>query len=116
MQTILTEATAAYSPAGMSGLFFIPELLMAGAIGRDLTNQMPAEFAPEHLDTGILTSPAKDDDDVTGEGDDDIDEIDEDDDEDDEEDDLDEEDDELEDDDEDDLDDEDEDVEEEEEP
>ena len=104
MQTLNTEAAAAFSPAGMSDLFLIPELMMAAASARDLTSHMPAEAGRETLDFRISTSPAQDDD----EKDDDID--DDDDDEEDEDD-----DDDLGDDDEDDLDDEDE-VDEEEEP
>jgi len=111
MQTLNTEAAAAFSPAGMSDLFLIPELMMAAASARDLTSRMPAEAARETLDFRISTSPAQDDD----EEDDDIDDDDNDLDEDDDDDEEDEDDDDLGDDDEDDLDDEDE-VDEEEEP
>ena len=105
MQILITEATAAYSAAGMSDLFFIPEPMMTGTIVLDMTSRMPAELITEDLTTGISMSPARDDDDVDEEEDeddeDDEDDLDEEDDEDDE-DDLDEEDDdELDDDDED---------------
>jgi len=111
MQTLNTEAAAAFSPAGMSDLFLIPELMMAAASARDLTSRMPAEAARETLDFRISTSPAQDDDEEDDDIDDDDDDLDEDDDDDEE----DEDDDDLGDDDEDDLDDEDE-VDEEEEP
>ena len=111
MQTLNTEAAAAFSPAGMSDLFLIPELMMAAASARDLTSHMPAEAGRETLDFRISTSPAQDDDEEDDDIDDDDDDLDEDDDDDEE----DEDDDDLGDDDEDDLDDEDE-VDEEEEP
>jgi len=111
MQTLNTEAAAAFSPAGMSDLFFIPELMTAAASARDLTSHTPAEAARETLDFRISTSPAQDDDEEDDDIDDDDDDLDEDDDDDEE----DEDDDDLGDDDEDDLDDEDE-VDEEEEP
>ena len=111
MQTLNTEAAAAFSPAGMSDLFFIPELMTAAASARDLTSHTPAEAARETLDFRISTSPAQDDDEKDDDIDDDDDDLDEDDDDDEE----DEDDDDLGDDDEDDLDDEDE-VDEEEEP
>ena len=111
MQTLNTEAATAFSPAGMSDLFLIPELMMAAASARDLTSRMPAEAARETLDFRISTSPAQDDDEEDDDIDDDDDDLDEDDDDDEE----DEDDDDLGDDDEDDLDDEDE-VDEEEEP
>jgi hypothetical protein len=106
MQILITEATAAYSAAGMSDLFFIPEPMMTGTIVLDMTSRMPAELITEDLTTGISMSPARDDDDVDEEEDEDDDEDDEDDldeeDDEDDEDDLDEEDDdELDDDDED---------------
>ena len=115
MQTLNTEAAAAFSPAGMSDLFLIPELMMAAASARDLTSRMPAEAARETLDFRISTSPAQDDDEEDDDIDDDDDDLDEDDDDDEEDDDDDDDDDDLGDDDEDDLDDEDE-VDEEEEP
>jgi len=111
MQTLNTEAATAFSPAGMSDLFFIPELMTAAASARDLTSHTPAEAARETLDFRISTSPAQDDDEEDDDIDDDDDDLDEDDDDDEE----DEDDDDLGDDDEDDLDDEDE-VDEEEEP
>jgi hypothetical protein len=82
MQTLITEATAAYSPAGMSDVFFIPELMTAATIDRELTSRRPAEFSSEDFETGISMSPSEDDDDVEDE-DEDLDDEDEDEDEDD---------------------------------
>lgn len=104
MQTLLNEATAAYSPANMSD-FFIPELVIPAAIACDPASRTLVESALHDLDLGISASPARDADDANEDEDD----FDEDEDEDDEEDedDLDEDEDELEEDEEEDLEDED---------
>jgi hypothetical protein len=101
MQTLIIESPAAYSPAGISGLFFSPELMRAATIAHELTSRTPADFLSESLGSEISAFPRQDDDDIEDEDDEDED-LDEDEDED--EDDLDdEEDDDLEDEDDDDL-------------
>jgi len=64
MQTLITRATAAYSPAGMSDVFFVPELMMAATIAGELPSRMPAEFSSEDFETGISMSPSQDDDEI----------------------------------------------------
>ena len=95
MQTpLITETSAAYSPAGMSDLFFTAELTMAATITHELTSRTPLELSSERFENRASMSLRQDDDDIDDdEEDDDLDDDDDDEeDEDEEEDELDEED------------------------